>query len=179
MRRGNSSKGEATVAEATLPACPVPIESYRPHITGNAQCRRCAHGWVAIIAADANLWLLECPRCRKLFGHVVGAFPESPYQAKVWSEEMWRYLCHEELPGESAGAQSESPNETDGDVGSAGSQSTSGENILTVNPSRWTTSSQDSLAVGTASTTYGQHTGDAMHEEDGDQYVDDCGEPRW
>ena len=66
----------------------MPIEAHRPHVAENAQCRKCMYAWVAVIAADANLWLLECPRCRKLYGHIPHAWPESPYQSKVWAEEM-------------------------------------------------------------------------------------------
>ena len=163
------------MSDAARPAGPIPIESHWPHVTGNAQCRCCAHGWVAVVAAVANLWLLECPRCRKLYGHMVGAFPDSPYQAKVWSEEMWRYWYRGELPDVNVAAQSESPSETDGDAGSVEGALTGGVDILTVKPSRWITSSLSSSAEQTGSTTCGQPTANATVEEGGQGYVETWG----
>ena len=146
-----------------------PIEANRPHVTGNAQCRECAYGWVAVIAADANLWLLECPRCRKLYGHIVGAFPENPYEAKVWAEAIWQYLMHGGLPALNADAPSESPTDTDGCAGSAADESNRGAAILMVNPSRWTTSRRGSSAGATQPTTCAPPTVPVTAGEDGDR----------
>ena len=62
----------------------------RPHWTGEAQCR-CdpAHRWVAVMPVSGNPWLLECPSGCGMSGHIVGAVPESPYEARKWAEEMW------------------------------------------------------------------------------------------
>ena len=127
----------------------VPIEANQPHLAEPAQCRSCRHCWVAVIIATANPWLLECPACGRMRGHIPHAQPESPYQAKVWAEEMWRYWYEGVLPGSDVTVLCESQGETDGSAESAASTSTSGGSILTVAPSRWITSSRCVTGVET------------------------------
>lgn len=136
----------------------IPIEANQPHTTGPAQCRSCRRSWVAVVLTAANPWLLECPGCGLMHGHIPAALPDSPYQAKVWAEEMWRYLTWGVMPGAGAIVLRESPSATDGCAGFAGTESTDGASILTVDPSRWTTSSRSDSAGATATTISEQHT---------------------
>lgn len=65
-------------------------EAKKPHWSGTAQCRLSPeHSWVAVVPCSANPWLLECPSGCGFTGHLIGAEPESPYEAKVWAEALW------------------------------------------------------------------------------------------
>ncbi len=69
----------------------VDITAGRPHSVGAAQCRKSPdHRWTAVVLSVSNPWLLECPICRKMTGHIPGACPETPYEAKVWAEEIYQ-----------------------------------------------------------------------------------------
>lgn len=79
----------ATTPSGRVIAFPGP-EANRPHWSGTAQCRLSpGHSWTAVVPCSANPWLLECPSGCGLTGHLIGAEPESPYEAKVWAEQMW------------------------------------------------------------------------------------------
>ena len=71
----------------------VDFESRLPHSTGQAQCRYSPeHVWQAVFPTGANPWLLECPKCRRMSGHIPGAEASSPYEARVWAEQIWSTL---------------------------------------------------------------------------------------
>ena len=56
----------------------VDITAGRPHSVGAAQCRNSPdHQWTAVVLSVSNPWLLECPICRKMTGHIPGARPET------------------------------------------------------------------------------------------------------
>lgn len=139
----------------------VPIEANLPHVAETAQCRACRHSWVAVIVSTANMWLLQCPSCGLMHGHIPHAQPESPYEAKVWAEEMWTYWYEGAPPGRGVVAQHELPPEMAGPVGSAEEPSSSGGRILTADPSRWTTCSRSGLVETTPTTTCEQRTSGA------------------
>lgn len=74
---------------AQLLAFPGP-EAKKPHWSGPAQCRLSPeHRWVAVVPRAANPWLLECPSGCGMTGHLIGAEPETPHEAKVWAEELY------------------------------------------------------------------------------------------
>lgn len=139
----------------------VPIEARQPHVAETAQCRACRHSWVAVIISTANMWLLQCPSCGLMHGHIPHARPNSPFEAKVWAEEMWTYWYEGAPPKRGVVAQHGLPPETDGSAGFAGEPSTNGGRIMTVNPSRWTTYSLSGLVETTQTTTCEQPTSGA------------------
>lgn len=62
----------------------VELDSYRPHLSGEARCLECSHTWVAV--APVGTVMLYCPNCKTDKGVL-------RYRTEKESGLVWRCNC--------------------------------------------------------------------------------------
>lgn len=51
---------------------PVPLDAYRPHVSGEVRCRACGHEWIGIArAGSVGLECLECGTFQGIWKHPI------------------------------------------------------------------------------------------------------------